>query len=428
MMARLTERGVQTAKPGRHSDGDGLHLVVSEAGRKKWVLRYQVAGVRKDKGLGAYPAVGLKDARDKAGEARKLVARGVDPIEAEKAAKKAAKPIPTFREIAKLVIEDAQSKSVNAKVRYQWERHLGPAYSGPLLDRPVHEITALDVAAVLRPVWRSKPEVARKLYPAIRRVFDRARVILRDEHGIMMPDNPARWDDLKAMGFETPKELTKGNYPSLPHGQMSEFIAALRARKAPAALALELLMLTNVRTNAVLQAKWPEFDLDKALWNVPLVNLKDREHRKASFEVPLSPRAIEIVNEMEKARLSVYVFAGQRKSQPLSNMAFLMLLKRMNAAPKGETPDPDAKPRWHDPTSGRAITAHGFRATFKTWAEEVATFPHAAIEHAMGHKVGGKVERAYSRTTLLDMRRKLMDAWAAYCEPKAESNVVRLAR
>jgi integrase len=418
-MARLTERGVQTARPGRHSDGDGLHLVVSATGRKKWVLRYQVSGVRKDKGLGAYPSVGLKDARDRATAARRLVARGVDPIDADRAARKAAKPIPTFREIAKLVIEDAQSKSVNAKVRYQWERHLGPAYSGPLLDRPVHEITALDVAAVLRPVWRSKPEVARKLYPAIRRVFDRARVILRDEHGITMLENPARWDDLKAMGFETPKELSKGNHPSLPHGQMSEFMAALRDRKAIAALALELLILTNVRTNAVLQAKWPEFDLDKALWNVPLVNLKDREHRKQSFEVPLAPRAVEIVREMEKARVSVHVFPGQRKGQPLSNMAFLMLLKRMNAAPTGETPDPAAKPRWHDPTSGRAITAHGFRATFKTWAEEVATFPHAAIEHAMGHKVGGKVERAYTRTTLLEMRRKLMDAWAAYCEPSS---------
>jgi integrase len=424
MMARLTERGAQTAKPGRHSDGDGLHLVVSEAGRKKWVLRYQVAGVRKDKGLGAYPAVGLKDARDKAGEARKLVARGVDPIEAERAAKKAAKPVPTFSEIAKLVIEDAQSKSVNAKVRYQWERHLGPAYSGPLLDRPVHEITALDVAAVLRPVWRSKPEVARKLYPAIRRVFDRARVILRDEHGITMLENPARWDDLKAMGFETPKELSKGNHPSLPHGRMPEFIAALRARKATAALALELLILTNVRTNAVLQSKWPEFDLDKALWNVPLVNLKDREHRKASFEVPLSPRVVEILKEMEKGRVSAYVFPGQTKGRPLSNIAMLTLLKRMNAAPKGEKADQNAKPRWHDPTSGRAITAHGFRATFKTWAEEVATFPHAAIEHAMGHKVGGKVERAYSRTTLLDMRRKLMDAWAAYCEPKTTDEKV----
>jgi integrase len=428
-MVRLTERGVQTAKPGRHSDGDGLHLVVSETGRKKWVLRYQVRGVRKDKGLGAYPAIGLKDVRERAIEARKLIARGVDPIEADRAAKKASKPVPTFREMAKLVIEDAQSKSVNTKVRYQWERHLGPAYSGPLLDRPVHEITALDVAAVLRPVWRSKPEVARKLYPAIRRVFDRARVILRDEHGIAMTDNPARWDDLKAMGFETPKELTKGNHPSLPHGQMPEFIAALQARKAAAGIALELLILTNVRTNAVLQAKWSEFDFDKALWNVPLTNLKDREHRKESFEVPLSARAVEIVKQMEKARVSVYVFPGQRKGQPLSNMAFLTLLKRMNVAPKGEKPDPAAKPRWHDPASGRAITAHGFRATFKTWAEEVATFPHAAIEHAMGHKVGGKVERAYTRTTLLDMRRKLMDAWEAYCKPSnADKKVTPLRR
>src|SRR6202044_1443145 len=136
-------------------------------------------------------------------------------------------------------------------------------------------------------------------------------------------------------------------------------------------------------------------------WNVPLLNLKDREHRKQSFEVPLAPRAVEIVREMEKASISVYVFPGQRKAQPLSNMAFLTLLKRMNATPKGEQPDPDAKPRWHDPASGRAITAHGFRATFKTWAEEVATFPHAAIEHAMGHKVGGKVEIRNVRSTLI---------------------------
>jgi integrase len=200
---------------------------------------------------------------------------------------------------------------------------------------------------------------------------------------------------------------------------MPDLVAALRARKATAALALELLILTNVRTNAVLQAKWAEFDLDKALWTVPLVNLKDREHRKESFDVPLAPRAVEIVMEMEKARVSVYVFPGQRKGQPLSNMAFLTLLKRMNATPKGEKPDSDARPKWRDPASGRPITAHGFRATFKTWAEEVATFPHAVIEHAMGHKVGGKVERAYTRTTLLDMRRKLMDAWAVYCEPSS---------
>ena len=200
-------------------------------------------------------------------------------------------------------------------------------------------------------------------------------------------------------------------------------------RKFVAPLALELLILTNVRTNAVLQTKWPQFDLDKAIWKVPLADLKDREHRKEPLEIPLATRAVEILRQMETARVSVYVFPGQRKAQPLSNMAFLTLLKRMNATPKGEQPDPDAKPKWHDPASGRAITAHGFRATFKTWAEEVATFPHAVIEHAMGRKVGGKVERAYTRTTLLDMRRKLMDAWADHCEPSsADEKVTPLRR
>ena len=185
-MARLTERGVQTAKSGRHSDGDGLHLVVSETGRKKWVLRYQVGGVRRDKGLGSYPEVGLKEARSRAASDRALISKGLDHIEERRSARKTSKPVPTFGDIAQLVIADAQGKSTNAKARYQWERHLGQAYSGPLLARPVHEITTVEVAAVLQPVWRAKPEVARKLYPAIRRVFERARILLRDEHGISM--------------------------------------------------------------------------------------------------------------------------------------------------------------------------------------------------------------------------------------------------
>jgi integrase len=418
-MGQLTERGVQTARTGRHGDGDGLHLVVSETGRKKWVLRYQVLGVRKDKGLGSYPDVGLKDARTKAAGHRALIARGGDPIEAQRAARKASRPIPTFEAVAQLVIADAQKKSGNAKVRYQWERHLGSAYCGPLLARPVHEITTLDVAAVLRPIWRTKPEVARKLYPAIRRVFERARIILRDEHNIAMPDNPARWDDLKAMGFEAPAQLSRGRHPSLPHVQMPKFFAALRSRYAAAASALEFLILTNARTDAVLKAQWKEFDLDEALWTVPLASLKDRKHRKEPFRVPLSGRAVEIVKGMEQGRVSSFVFPGHVRNKPLSNMALLTLLKRMNAG--------DSKV-WTDSSSGRPITAHGFRATFRTWAEEVATFPHAVVEQAMGHQVGGQVERAYRRTDVLEQRRKLMDTWAAYCEPKATSNVVRLAR
>jgi integrase len=408
-MARLTERTVQTAKTGRHSDGDGLQLVVGDNGRKKWVLRYQVRGVRRDRGLGSYPEVGLKEARSKAGADRGLIAKGVDPIDEQRAARKASKPVPTFGDIAQLVIADAQGKSTNAKVRYQWERHLGPVYSGPLLTRPVHQITTVDVAAVLQPVWRTKPEVARKLYPAIRRVFERARIPLRDEHGISMADNPARWADLKAMGFDAPAQLSKGRHPSLPYPLMAEFMADMRARDAIAARALEFLILTNVRTDAVLKAIWDQFTLDQAVWTVPLVNLKDRRHRTEGFRVPLAERAIEIVRQMRQGQVSRYVFPGQASGKPLSNMALLTLLKRMNAGEK----------KWLDPASSRPITAHGFRATFRTWAEEVATVPHAVIEQAMGHQVGTQVERAYRRTDVLDKRRALLEAWAQWCEPNA---------
>src|SRR3984957_12659036 len=346
-MARLTERTVQTAKIGRHSDGDGLQLVVGENGRKKWVLRYQVRGVRRDKGIGSYPAVGLKEARSRAGADRGLIAKGVDPIEEQRAARKASKPVPTFGDIAQLVIADAQGKSTNAKVRYQWERHLGEAYSGPLLARPVHEITTVEVAGVLRPIWRAKPEGARKLYPAIRRVFERARILLRDEHGISMADNPARWADLKAMGFETPVQLSKGRHPSLPYPLMAEFTGDLRARDAIAARALEFLILTNVRTDAVLKVTWDQLDLNEAVWTVPLVNLKDRKHRREGFRVPLVERAVEIVQQMRQGQVSGYVFPGQADGKPLSNMALLTLLKRMNAGEK----------KGLDPASSRPITA-----------------------------------------------------------------------
>ncbi len=214
---------------------------------------------------------------------------GADPIVARQTAQRKTKPIPTFGEIAALVVADAQAKTGNAKVKYQWERHLGPAYSGPLLDRPVNEITTIEVAAVLRPIWRTKPEVARKTYPAIRRVFDRVRVILRDEHGVTMNRNPAEWSDLKALGFEAPRQLSRGRHPSLPYDQLPEFMAQLHRRNTVTATALEFLILTNVRTDAVLKATWDQFDLGSAVWTVPLANLKDRDHRTEPFRVPLSP-------------------------------------------------------------------------------------------------------------------------------------------
>ena len=414
-MGKLNDRAVKAAAPGKHGDGDGLILLVSNSGSRSWVLRFQLAGKRRDMGLGSYPEIGLADAREAAREARKLAAKGIDPVLARAASRKAERKIPTFAEVAARVIEEAQRNSGNAKVRYQWARHLGPDYVTSLLPRPVTEITVTDVAAVLRTVWRDKPEVARKLLPAIRRVFELARIRVRDENDIIL-ENPARWDDLRAMGFEAPKQLTRGRHPSLNYSEMPEFMAALRQRDAIAARMLEFQILTNVRAGAARAMQWDEVDFDAALWLVPVASLKDKAHRTEAFRVPLSSRALEILRDMQKIRVNDLVFPSPR-GKVFSDMATGILLKRMSK----ERP-------WIDKTDGRPIVAHGFRASFRTWAEEAVAFPHHTIEEAMGHVVGGAVERAYRRTDLLAQRRELMTAWQNHCEPRAGDNVLKFTK
>lgn len=420
---RLTDKMVRSVGEGRYGDGRGLYLLVSASGARSWLLRYQIDGRRRDMGLGSYPAVTLAAARALASEARSAAKQGIDPIARRDAERKAAraKSLPTFADIAALTVADMQARSGNAKVRYQAARHLGPAYCGPILNRPVNEITSTDVAGVLRPVWTAKPAVARKLYSAMRRVFERARVVLKDGYGIVFADNPADWEYLKAQGFERPKALSRGRHPSLAYNRMPEFMAALRKRDALAARMAELTILTNTRTGSAIGARWVEFDLDNALWTVPLERLKDGEHRTEPFRVPLSPRVVELLRELDAARTSDFVFPSKhtRKDTPLSNMAMLTLLGRMNEADAG---------RWKDDVTGKPITMHGFRATFRTWAEEAGRFSHPVIEEAMGHAVGSAVERAYRRTDVLALRRDLMAAWAAHCAPVAGGNVIQFSK
>jgi integrase len=212
---------------------------------------------------------------------------------------------------------------------------------------------------------------------------------------------------------------------------MPAFVGKLREREAVAARALEFLLLTNVRTDAVLKAHKTEVALDDALWTVPLLHLKDRKFRHVPFRVPLSPRALEIAREMMELP-GPYLFpglrarrAGLRKDgiagKTLSNMAMITVIRRMNRVDHG---------RWVDPTYDppRPIVPHGFRASFRTWAEEATGVPHAVVEEAMGHKVGKKVERSYRRTDVLNRRRELMGAWAAYCEPLPAGNVIRIRK
>jgi integrase len=277
------------------------------------------------------------------------------------------------------------------------------------LRKPINQITTLDIEKILRPVWRKKPETGRKLLMRLRRVFDYARVHLRDRHGIVMPSNPAAWEDLGDRGFERISKLTRGRQAALEYQQAREFLAALRQRQGIAARALEVTLLTGLRTGEVIGARWPEIDSERKTWIIPPERLKDRKTRTEPHRVPLSLQVIAILKKLP--RLEEFVFPGLKLGKPLSNMAMLSVLKDMNCAESGE-------PRWVDPKSGRSITPHGLRATFRTWGED-AGFPRDLLEESLGHQIGTAVERAYRRTDSFDRRRVIMQAWADFCSGKA---------
>jgi integrase len=179
-------------------------------------------------------------------------------------------------------------------------------------------------------------------------------------------------------------------------------MADLRIREGIGGLALEFLVLTAARSGEVKGARWSEIDFERKVWNVPAERMKaGRPHA-----VPLSGRCIVILHAVAEAKNSDCVFPGQRPGQPLSSMAFDMLLRRM----------------------GREVTTHGFRSTFRDWAGNETGFPRELAEHALAHVIGDKAEQAYRRSTALERRRDLMEAWARYCGPRDSSIVVSLGR
>ncbi|MHC2584189.1 tyrosine-type recombinase/integrase [Bradyrhizobium diazoefficiens] len=383
MASKLTARKVETAKSGKYSDGGNLYLIVSETGARKWVLRFTWRGRAKEMGLGSADSVPLADAREKAASARRQIARGLNPIEE----RKRTGGIPTFGEMADDVREALSAGFRNEKHKAQWKSTL-ETYAAPLRAKPVDTITTDDVLAVLKPIWTGKAETASRVRGRIEKVLDAAKA-----KGYRDGENPARWRGHLDHLLPKPSKLARGHHLAMPYEKVATFVADLREREATAALALELCILTAARSGEVLGMQWSEIDLDKKVWTVPAERMKaGREHR-----VPLSSRVVAILRQLEKLKAGNFVFPGQSRNKPLSNMAMEMMLRRMKIE--------DA-------------TVHGFRSTFRDWAGNVTTFPREVTETALSHVIGDKAEQAYRRSDALEKRRKLMEAWAAYCEPR----------
>jgi integrase len=385
-------RAAKITAPGRHSDGGGLYLFIDSHGRRRWIFMYARNGKRTELGLGGGRDLSLANARAEATRLRETLAAGGDP----KAERDKDGRIPTFGEWADTYVAAMKPSWRNAKHAAQWTMTL-TKYARPMRCKPVNEIGTQDVLDVLQALWKRTPETAERLRGRIENVLDAAKA-----KGHRSGENPARWRGHLDQLLPKRQRLSRGHHTALPYDATPDFMADLRGRPAVAARALEFAILTAGRSGEVLGAKWDEIDADKKVWTIPAERMKaGREHR-----VPLSSRAMEIMEAMAKLGSEGYLFPGPKPKKPLSSMAMAMLLRRMKSE----------------------VTVHGFRSTFRDWASETTGFSHEVCEMALAHTISNKAEAAYRRGDLFDKRRKLMEAWAGYCSSPKKVVPIRTAK
>jgi integrase len=350
-------------------------------------------------GLGSCSVVSLEEARKRSLECRRLLDQGTDPIEARNSARlraglEKARQL-TFRDCAVAYVEAHRSSWRNEKHAAQWSSTL-ETYAYPIVgELSVQAIDTALVSKVLSPIWSTKPETASRLRGRIEAILDWATV-----RGIREGDNPARWRGHLAKLFPAPSKVRKiRHHAALPFDEVPAFLASLHLEIGCAARALEFTILTAARTAETIGATRSEVCIKTAVWTVPGTRMKaGRDHR-----VPLSRRALEL---LETDAGEGFLFPGPKPESPLSNMAMLKVLHRMGY---------------------EQLTVHGFRSSFRDWAAECTNFPSEAVEMALAHAVGDKVEAAYRRGDLFEKRRHLMLAWTNFCLPsRAQPEIVAL--
>ncbi len=376
----------------RYSDGGGLWLQVSKSGTRSWLFQYTIGGRARWHGLGPYPDVTMKEARERAVDLRKLVREGVDPIDQRKIE---ALKTATFRQVAKEYIDGQAPGWRNEKHRNQWTNTLTAEVYPVIGDLPVGSIDKPLVLKVLRPIWNVKPETADRVRARIEKILDYAK-----SSGSRSGENPAKWRGNLEHNFPKRSKLARvKHHAALPYADIPAFMAELRDRDSISARALEFLVLTATRTTAVIGATWDEIDLTAKLWTVSPKRAGVKIEGSDSKVVPLSDRVIEILKALPREKNNPHLFVGAKKGQSLSNMAMLELLRGMR---DGQT-------------------VHGMRSCFKDWAAESTAYENIVSEAALWHSVADKVEAAYRRGALLEKRKRLMRDWARFCaQPPAK--------
>jgi integrase len=386
-------------RPGRHSDGQGLYFRVLRPGLAYWVYRYRVGGNEHEMSLGPYPELSLEEARRKHVAARAaVVVEKANPLADRRAAKAAAAAktdTPTFGECADAYIEAHETSWGNAKHRAQWRMTL-TQYCKPIRDTPVDQVDVKAILKVLEPLWTKTSETASRLRARIEAVLASAQVA-----GHIDPDrpNPARWKGWLGLMLPNPKKIgSRGHHSAMAYVDLPVFMRRLAETPGVAAKALAFNILTAARSGETLGATWDEIDFEAATWTVPASRMKiGKPHA-----VPLSDAAVGILRAQEAVRgKNLYVFPGGRPRQPLR--ALDQVLRRRGAAD------------W---------TVHGMRTSFRTWCSDIAHVEFELAEACLSHAVGNAVSQAYNRTSMLERRRPIMQAWASFLSGEADASKV----
>ena len=382
----------------------GLHLQINPAGGRSWILRATVGTLRRDIGLGGFPAVTLAQARDKAREARAMIEAGIDPVEARKAAKAALAAAQargmTFAAATKIYLQTKLEGFKNAKHCQQWENSLA-TYAEPELGKMlVQDIETQDVLRALKPIWSVKTETATRVRSRIEAILSWSTV-----SGHRKGDNPARWaGNLKELLPAPSKISNEEHHPAIQVDDAARWFSALRTREGMGARALEFLAMTGLRSGEVRGARWDEIDLKTGVWTIPAVRMKMKvEHR-----VPLPAVALTLLQSLPRLEGNPLVFPAARGGE-LSDMTLSAVMKRMHEADVAAD-----GPGFVDRATKRPAVPHGLRSTFRDWVAERTTFPADMAEVALAHKISNAVEAAYRRGDMIEKRRAMMAAWVDF--------------
>lgn len=383
--------------PGTHAVGRvaGLLLQISESGARSWILRVLIGGRRKEIGLGSYPAVSLKEAHARAQRLRNEIAGGADPLIAKREAAsrlRASQALEvTFKDAAARFIKAKSPEWKNAKHIDQWTNTI-TEYAHPKIgDMFVRHINRSHITDVLEPIWATKTETASRVRGRIEAILDWARVKGYRDEGV----NPAAWRGNLDKLLPAPKKTRLvRNHPALPIAEMPAFVADLRASSGISARCLEFAILTAARSGEARGARWTEVDFDRRVWTIPAERMKaKKEHR-----VPLSDRAVELLQGIERDNQTNLIFRAPKSNGMLSDMALLAIMRR------------------------RMLTAtpHGFRSSFRDWAGEQTNYARELAEVALAHIPGDASEMAYWRSDVLEKRREMMNDWSAFIDSEKD--------